>query len=86
MSVLYLVAVQAIYNFAPRLRGIHSCVQFRDALCKRELGAAKYGAQVSHAKQTLILDSLDLCLFRTSKNCFSPTFKVLSILTSSFSN
>ena len=51
MSVLYLVAVQAIYNFAPRLRGIHSCVQFRDALCKRELGAAKYGVRVSHASK-----------------------------------
>ena len=51
MSVLYLVAAQAIYNFAPHLRGIRSCVQFRDALCKRKLGVAKYGEQVSHANQ-----------------------------------
>ena len=77
MSVLYLVAVQVIYNFAPRLIGICSCVEFRDALCTCKLGAAKYGERVSPAnqlQQTLILDSLDLRLFCTSENCFSPTF------------
>ena len=49
MSVLYLLAAQAIYNFTPHLRDICSCVQFRDALCKRKLGAAKYGDRVSPA-------------------------------------
>ena len=43
MSILYLVAAQAIYNFTPHLQDICSCVQFRDALCTCKLGAAKYG-------------------------------------------
>ena len=32
------------------------------------------------------LESLDLHLFRTSENCFPPTFKVSSMLISSFSS
>ena len=42
ISVIYLVAAQAIYNFAPRLRGIYSCTEFRDGLHACNLGAAKY--------------------------------------------
>ena len=48
MLVLYLVAVQAIYNFTPRLRGIRSYVEFCDA-CK--LGPAKYSERVGPANQ-----------------------------------
>ena len=81
ISVQYLVAAQAIYNFAPRLRGIRSSVEFRDALCTCKLGAVKYGERVGPAnqlQQTSILDSLDLRPFRISENCFSPTFVVYS--------
>ena len=46
ISVLYLVAAQAIYNFAPCLRGICSCVEFRDSLCTCKLRAAKYSERV----------------------------------------
>ena len=55
--------------------------------CK--LKAAKYGEQGGPANQlqwTLILDSLDLDPFCTSKNCFTPTFGVYSRLISSFSS
>ena len=79
MSILYLVAARAIYNFYSRLQGICSCVQFRDALCTCKLGAAKYSEQVgptNQLQQTLILESLDMRLFCTSENCFSPTFEV----------
>ena len=50
-SVLRLVAVLAIYNFAPHLRGIRSCVEFHDALCGCKLGAAKYGKRVGPGNQ-----------------------------------
>ena len=76
MSVPY---PQAIYNFAPRVQGICSCVEFREALCTCKLRAAKYGERVGPAnqqQQILILDALDLRLFRTSENCFLPTFEV----------
>ena len=46
MSVLYLAAAQAIYNFALRPQGIRSSVEFHDALCTCKLGAAKYGERV----------------------------------------
>ena len=49
ISVLYLVSAQAIYNFAPCLRGICSCIEFRDTLCTCKLGAAKYGERVGPA-------------------------------------
>ena len=74
MLVLYLVAVQVIYNFAPHRIGICSCVEFRNALCTCKLGAAKYGEQVGPANQLQQTLILDLRLFCTSKNCFSPTF------------
>ena len=38
LSVLYLVAKQAIYNFAVRPRGICNSVEFRDAFCTCKLG------------------------------------------------
>ena len=50
MSLLYLVAVQAIFNFAVRPQGICS-VEFHDTLCTYKLEAAKYGKQVSPAYQ-----------------------------------
>ena len=46
MSVLYLAAAQAIYNFALRPQGIRSSVEFHDALCTCKLGAVKYGERV----------------------------------------
>ena len=49
ISVLYLVAVQAIYNFALRLQGICSCVHFRDTFSTCKLGAEKYGEWVGPA-------------------------------------
>ena len=82
-------AAQAIFNFAPCYIGICSCVAFHDALLKYKLRPAKYGERVGPAnqlQQTLILDYLDWWLFRTSKNCFSPTFKVESTLIISFLN
>ena len=51
ISVLYLVALQAIYNFVPRLCDICSCVEFREALCTCKLRDAKYGEQVSPTNQ-----------------------------------
>ena len=76
--VLYLVAAQAIYQFAPCLRGIHSFVKFCDALHTCKLRAAKNGEWVGPTNQlqrTSILNSLDLRPFWTSKNCFSQTFE-----------
>ena len=49
LSCNVMVAAQAIHNFAPRLRGICSCIEFRDALCTCKLGAAKYGERVGSA-------------------------------------
>ena len=46
ISVLYLVAAQAIYNLAPRLRDIRRSVEFHDTLYTCKLGAAKYGERV----------------------------------------
>ena len=43
ISVLYLVVVQAINDFAPRLQGISSCVEFYDTFSTCKLRAAKYG-------------------------------------------
>ena len=55
-----------------RLWGICSCIEFHDALCRCKLGSRSR----KQLQQTLILDSLDLHLFHTSENCFSPTFEV----------
>jgi len=38
ISVLYLVAKQAIYNFPVRPRGICNSIEFRDAFCTCKLG------------------------------------------------
>ena len=38
--------MQAIYNFAPCLQGICSCIEFRDKLCTCKLEAGKYGESV----------------------------------------
>ena len=72
------LAAQAIRNFAACLWGIPSFFEFCEALCTCKLGAVKYGEWVSHANQlqwTSILDYLDLHLFCTSENCFSPIFE-----------
>ena len=56
------IAVQAICNFAARLRGIPSFFEFHDTHCT---WAVKYGDWVSHANQlqwTSILGSLWTCI------------------------
>jgi len=45
------VAAQAIYNFALRIWGICSSVEFCDAHFTRKLRAAKYGERVGPANQ-----------------------------------
>ena len=51
ISEQYLVAAQAIYNFAPCLSGICSSVEFCDVHCTCKLGAARYGERASPANQ-----------------------------------
>ena len=50
-----------LYNIAPRLRGICSCIEFRDALCTCKLGTAKDGKRVGPANQPVYIQGSKEC-------------------------
>ena len=81
ISVPYLVAVQAIYNFALRPQGIRSSVEFRHTLFTSKLGAAKYDEWAGLANKlqwALLLDTLNVstdCPSKVGEKQFSVVRK-----------